>query len=183
MVRKEWRCPRLLFFAPTQGWEWRKAWKSKERSREAEKSSWWVIRILVAKCVWNDDSSFHRDLFLVIVMSVSIANGKKKDENDVLLCEKITKTKIKGKPALPLWLRAISTRRNYVAITCLMESASMEECVSSLMEGRSWRSTHLLFVVHEMVLAFRRFNRHQVLMNCISSACISPTPCCIEQNY
>ena len=33
-------------------------------------------------------------------MSVSIANGKK-DEKDVLLCEKITKTKIKGKPALP----------------------------------------------------------------------------------
>ena len=49
----------------------------------------------------TDDSSFHRDLFLVTVMSVPIANGKKKNEKDVLLCEKITKTKIKGKPPLP----------------------------------------------------------------------------------
>ena len=60
-----------------------------------------MIRILEAKCVFHDDSSFLRDLFLVTVMSVSIANGKKKDEKDILLCEKITKTKIKGKSALP----------------------------------------------------------------------------------
>ena len=59
----------------------------------------------------------------------------------------------------------------------------MEECVSSLMEGRSWRSTHSLFVVHEVVLAYYRFNRHQVLMNCNSSSFLSPTPCCIEQYY
>ena len=59
-----------------------------------------MIRILEAKCVFHDDSSFLRDLFLATVMSVSIANGKK-DEKDILLCEKITKTKIKGKPALP----------------------------------------------------------------------------------
>ena len=49
----------------------------------------------------TDDSSFLTDLFLVTVMSVPIANGKKKNEKDVLLCEKITKTKIKGKPPLP----------------------------------------------------------------------------------
>ena len=59
-----------------------------------------MIRLLVANSVFHDDSSFLRDLFLVTVMSVSRANGKK-DEKDVLLCEKITKTKIKGKPALP----------------------------------------------------------------------------------
>ena len=51
------------------------------------------------------------------------------------------------------------------------------------MEGRSWRSTHSLFVVHEVVLAYYRFNRHQVLMNCNSSSFLSPTPCCIEQYY
>ena len=59
-----------------------------------------MIRLLVANSVFHDDSSFLRDLFLVTVMSVSRANGKK-DEKDVLLCEKITKTKIKGKPPLP----------------------------------------------------------------------------------
>ena len=48
-----------------------------------------------------DDSSFHRDLFLVTVMSVPIANGKKKDEKDVLLNGKLTRSMIKGKPALP----------------------------------------------------------------------------------
>ena len=34
-------------------------------------------------------------------MSVSIANGKKKDEKDVLLNGKLTRSMIKGKPALP----------------------------------------------------------------------------------
>ena len=60
-----------------------------------------MIRILEANSVPCDDSSSLTDLFLVTVMSLSIANGKKKDEKDVLLCDKITKTKIKGKPALP----------------------------------------------------------------------------------
>ena len=60
-----------------------------------------MIRILVANCVFHDNSSFLTGLFIVTAMSVSIANGKKKDEKDVLLCEKITKTKIKGKPPLP----------------------------------------------------------------------------------
>ena len=60
-----------------------------------------MIRILEAKCVFHDDSSFLRDLFPATVMSVSIANGKKKDEKDVLLCDKLTKARIKGKPALP----------------------------------------------------------------------------------
>ena len=55
----------------------------------------------------------------------------------------------------------------------------MEECVSSLMEERSWRSIHLLFAC-ERLLAFCRSNRHQALMNCISSARLSPTPCFIE---
>ena len=49
----------------------------------------------------TDSSRIFRELFLVTVMSASIANGKKKDEKDVLLCDKITKAGIKGKPALP----------------------------------------------------------------------------------
>lgn len=60
-----------------------------------------MIRILVANCVFHDDSSFLTDLFLVTVMSVPIANGKKKDEKDVLLNGKLTRSMIKGKPALP----------------------------------------------------------------------------------
>ena len=44
------------------------------------------------------------------------------------------------------------------------------------MERGSWRSTHLLFAC-ERLLAFYRSNRHQALMNCISSARLLPTPC------
>ena len=40
-------------------------------------------------------------MFLVTVMSASIANGKKKDEKDVLLNGKPMRHMIKGKPALP----------------------------------------------------------------------------------
>ena len=48
----------------------------------------------------TDDSSFLRDLFLVTVMSVSRANGKK-DEKDVLLNGKLIRPVIKGKTVLP----------------------------------------------------------------------------------
>ena len=60
-----------------------------------------MIRILEANSVPCYDSSFLRDLFLATVMSASIANGKKKDEKDVLLNGKLMRPMIKGKPALP----------------------------------------------------------------------------------
>ena len=59
-----------------------------------------MIRLLMANSVTRDDSSFLRDLFLVTVMSASIANGKK-DEKDVLLNGKLTRPMIKGKTVLP----------------------------------------------------------------------------------
>ena len=40
----------------------------------------------------------------------------------------------------------------------------MEECVSSLMEGGSWRSTHPLFVLHIRVLVLYHYCEVQVLM-------------------
>ena len=58
----------------------------------------------------------------------------------------------------------------------------MEECVSLLMERRSWRSTHSLFVVHEVVLAFCQVNRHLILLNCNSSSCIPFTHSMLHRN-
>ena len=60
-----------------------------------------MIRILMAKCVFPDYTSFLTDLFLVTVMSVFVANGKKKDEKDVLLNSKLMRPMMKGKPVLP----------------------------------------------------------------------------------
>ena len=55
----------------------------------------------------------------------------------------------------------------------------MEECVSSLMERRSWRSTHLLFVLHIWVLVLYHYCKLQVLM-CLHFIHILSRFCFIE---
>ncbi len=68
---------------------------------------------------FHDTSSFHRELFIVTAMSVSIANGKKKDEKDVLLNGKLTRPMIKGKTVLPPVAKSILYKtqlcRNYMS--------------------------------------------------------------------
>ena len=55
----------------------------------------------------------------------------------------------------------------------------MEECVSSLMEGGSWRSTHPLFVLHIRVLVLYHYCELQALM-CLHFIRILSRFCFIE---
>ena len=102
-------------------------------------------------------------------------------EKDVLLSGKITRPMIKGKPIPP------PVAKNNLFKTQLCRNyMSTGKCkygrVYQFAHGRKELAKYsFTVVVHEMVLAFRRFNRRQALMNCNSSSFHSPTPCCIEQ--